>query len=430
MDRSSMGNAKISGLEADLNLRATDYSIATSLFYPTYLLFQPLSNWCLKRFGACKWLPTLTLLWGGVITAQAFASNRTQLFLCRVLLGIPEAGYNSGAIYLISYWYPKAQVTRRVSIFYTGTAIGTLIAGPIALGLTKLNHGFLHSWHTIFFVEGIATMAWALVMFVMVPSYPDEAWVLKSAERAALVTKLSAEKQQAGRRQINTRRFVRCLFNPTMFLISLILLFCNVPLNTIMLFGPQVVRDMGFTQAEAQGMQALPGLCGFFGIVLVNWSLPLFGTHYLNIIFNAFVVTIGGVIMLCTANAGAQMFALCMFGFGSFGILGLAPGWLATNVASNVTLGSAAASVLLICGGSGGIIASNIYRNWDSPRYILGHSVNMAAGICMVVLALAVRWNMGRINRQKEDNPQDISFLSNEDIEELEERHPGFRFVY
>ncbi|KAJ1933193.1 hypothetical protein GGF37_006809, partial [Kickxella alabastrina] len=163
MDRSSMGNAKISGLEADLNLRATDYSIATSLFYPTYLLFQPLSNWCLKRFGARKWLPTLTLLWGGVITAQAFASNRAQLFLCRVLLGIPEAGYNSGAIYLISYWYPKSQVTRRVSIFYTGTAIGTLIAGPIALGLTKLNHGFLHSWHTIFFVEGIATMAWALV---------------------------------------------------------------------------------------------------------------------------------------------------------------------------------------------------------------------------------------------------------------------------
>ncbi|KAI8322372.1 MFS general substrate transporter [Martensiomyces pterosporus] len=430
MDRSSMGNAKIAGLEADLKLHKTDFSIATSLFYPTYLVFQPLSNWCLKRVGAKIWLPLLVLLWGGVITGQAFAKNRGELFLCRVLLGIPEAGYNSGAIYLISYWYPRKRVTRRVSIFYTGTAVGTLISGPIAMGLTKLSNGFVHSWHAIFFVEGVITIVWALVMFAMVPSYPDDARVLSPAERQALSSTLRAEKQDSGRHQINTRRFVYCLFNPSMFLVSLILFCSNISLNTIMLFGPQVTKDMGFTPSQAQGMQALPGLCGFIGIVLVNWSVRWFGSHYRAIIFNGAVVAIGGIVMLATVNVGARMFALCLFGFGSFGLLGLSPGWLATNVASNITLGSAATSVLLICGGLGGIVASNIYPNSDKPRYLMGHGINLMAGLLAIVLALLARWNMGRINRNKERHPMDISTLSPEECNELEERHPDFRYVY
>ncbi|KAJ2392785.1 hypothetical protein GGI05_002582, partial [Coemansia sp. RSA 2603] len=62
MDRSSMGNAKVSGMESDLHLRKSEYNTATSLFYPTYLVFQPLSNWCLKRFGARIWLHLLVLL--------------------------------------------------------------------------------------------------------------------------------------------------------------------------------------------------------------------------------------------------------------------------------------------------------------------------------------------------------------------------------
>ncbi|ORX67331.1 MFS general substrate transporter [Linderina pennispora] len=410
MDRSSMGNAKVANMEKDLHLRPTDFSIASSLFYPTYLVFQPLSNYMLKRVGARTWLPLLTLLWGAVIIGQAFITNRGQLFLCRVLLGIPEAGYNSGAIYLISYWYPRKRVTRRVSIFYTGTAIGTLISGPIAIGLTKLNSGFVKSWHAIFFVEGVITCAWAVVMYFVVPSYPDDAKILTSDEREALSQALNEEKQESGRHQINKRRFIMCLFNPSMLLMSLILFCSNVSLNTIMLRCPASAASSA--------------------LYWFNWHVRWFGSHYRAIIFNGAVMALGGIIMLATLNVGARMFALCLFGFGSFGLLGLAPGWLATNVASNITLGSAATSVLLICGGLGGIVASNIYRNKDAPRYLLGHGINLMAGLLSIVLALLARWNMGRINRNKELSPIDISNMTQKEIQELEERHPDFRYVY
>ncbi|KAJ2809376.1 hypothetical protein H4R20_000186 [Coemansia guatemalensis] len=429
MDRSSMGNAKVSGLEDDLHLRQGDYNIATSLFYPTYLVFQPLSNWCLKRVGARIWLPLLTLLWGAVICAQAFVTSRGLLFTCRVLLGIPEAGYNSGALFLISFWYPRRCVSRRVAIFYTGTAIGSLISGPIALGLTKLN-GWITSWHAIFFVEGLVTMCWALVMFVLVPNYPDDAIVLSSAERTALSTTLRSEKPEGGRRPINTRRFIRCLFNVPLLLVSLVLFCANMPINTIMLFGPQVVKDMGFSSSQAQAMQTLPGFCGLVAIIMANWSTQWYGSHYRAVIAHSILLVIGSTVLLATVNVGARMFALCLLGFGGFGLLGCGPGWLATNVAATVTMGSAGASVLVVCGGAGGIATSYIYRNQDAPKYMLGHGINLMAGILAIILALAARWCMGWRNHKMALDPTDISSLSPNEISELGDQHPDFRYVY
>ncbi|KAJ1965150.1 hypothetical protein GGI12_000960 [Dipsacomyces acuminosporus] len=430
MDRSSMGNAKVLNFEKDLKLHPTDFSIAMSLFYPTYLIFQPISNWCLKRVGARVWLPLLVLLWGAVITGQAFIKNRTDLFLCRVLLGIPEAGYNSGAIFLISYWYPKKRVTRRVAVFYTGVAVGTLISGPIAIGLSKLDNGFIRTWHSIFFVEGLLTMIWAFVMIATVPSYPDDAMLLNDAERKALSATLLAEKQASGRHQINSKRFAIGLFNPSLFFVAMILFCANLPLNTIQIFGPQVIKSMGLSTSQAQGMQALPGFCGLVSIILTYWNVKWFGSHYRAIIFHGATLSIGGIILLASINTGARIFALCLFGFGSFGLLGVCPGWLATNVASNITLGSAATSVLLICGGLGGIVTSYVYPNQDAPRYLTGHGMNLMAGLLSIVLALLARWNMGRINKNKELHPMDISNLSEKEISELEERHPDFRYVY
>ncbi|KAJ1723639.1 hypothetical protein LPJ53_002022 [Coemansia erecta] len=371
-------------LKADLRLRETDYSTAASLFYPAYLVFQPLSNWCLKRFGARIWLPLLVLLWGAVITGQAFVRTR----------------------------------------------VGTLISGPIALGLTSLDGRRIHGWHALFFVEGVITMIWSLVIALAVPNYPDNACILSESERQALAQTLNSEKPEAGRRKINTGRFVRCLFNPTMLLISLTLFCANIPLNTIMLFGPQVVKDMGFSSSQAQAMQALPGFFGLVGIVMASWYVKWFGSHFKSIVFTASAVVLGGIILLTTLNVVARMFALCLLGFGGFGMLGIGPGWLATNVASNVTLGGAASSVFLICGGMGGIVASNIYRNQDAPRYLLGHGINLMSGAVAIMLAALARYNMARINRRKTRNPMDISALSYDDIQCLEERHPDFRYIY
>lgn len=46
----------------------------------------------------------LVLAWGIVMTCTGLVKNFAGLMVCRVLLGVAEAGFFPGAVYLITRW--------------------------------------------------------------------------------------------------------------------------------------------------------------------------------------------------------------------------------------------------------------------------------------------------------------------------------------
>jgi hypothetical protein len=59
MDRSNIGNAKIAGMEEDLNLSDTQYSLAINLFQVSYIIFSVPSNMILARVRPSIYIPTI-----------------------------------------------------------------------------------------------------------------------------------------------------------------------------------------------------------------------------------------------------------------------------------------------------------------------------------------------------------------------------------
>lgn len=53
----TQGNARLYGLEDDLNLTGQQFPIALSLFFVTYVLVEIPSNLVIKRVGASRWIP-------------------------------------------------------------------------------------------------------------------------------------------------------------------------------------------------------------------------------------------------------------------------------------------------------------------------------------------------------------------------------------
>lgn len=51
LDKANLGNAKVAGLETDLNLTSTQYSIALTILYPSYMLVELPASLLLKRLG-------------------------------------------------------------------------------------------------------------------------------------------------------------------------------------------------------------------------------------------------------------------------------------------------------------------------------------------------------------------------------------------
>jgi hypothetical protein len=59
MDRSNIGNAKIAGMEEDLDLSDTQYSLAINLFQVSYIVFSVPSNMILARVRPSIYIPTI-----------------------------------------------------------------------------------------------------------------------------------------------------------------------------------------------------------------------------------------------------------------------------------------------------------------------------------------------------------------------------------
>jgi MFS family permease len=82
---------------------------------------------------------------------QVFIQNKANFLSARALLGLAEAGYIPGAMFTLSTWYTKAEITRRIAIFFFGMFGGTAISPLLGAGLLKMDgEGGLRGWQWIF----------------------------------------------------------------------------------------------------------------------------------------------------------------------------------------------------------------------------------------------------------------------------------------
>jgi hypothetical protein len=89
----NIGNAKIMGLEEDLNLHGYQYQIALSIFFVSHVCSEVPSNLLLKKcFKPNRFLPCLAIAWGLIATATGAVQGFRGLIAVRVLMGIAEAG--------------------------------------------------------------------------------------------------------------------------------------------------------------------------------------------------------------------------------------------------------------------------------------------------------------------------------------------------
>lgn len=96
IEGTNIGNARIQGLEADLDMHNNDYNIALFIFFVPYILFEVPSNLVLKKLAPSTWLSLIMVLWGIATVGMGLIKNFEGLIAMRVLLGFFEAGLFPG----------------------------------------------------------------------------------------------------------------------------------------------------------------------------------------------------------------------------------------------------------------------------------------------------------------------------------------------
>lgn len=96
LDRVNIGNAKIQGLTKDLKIDGPMYNIASEILFVPYILLEVPSNLIIKRIRPSYWLSGLMFFWGITTVCQGVVSSYGGFIVCRVFLGVFEAGVFPG----------------------------------------------------------------------------------------------------------------------------------------------------------------------------------------------------------------------------------------------------------------------------------------------------------------------------------------------
>lgn len=154
LDRSNLAQARQGSLEKDLNMSGTDFNLATSIFFVGYLVMQLPSNLLLTKLRPSLYLGASCCIWGVISTCNAAAKTFTHLVVIRFFLGFGEAPFFPGAVFLMSSWYTRAELTRRVAWFYAGNALANMFGGLLGAAiLGDLNGALgLAGWRWLFII--------------------------------------------------------------------------------------------------------------------------------------------------------------------------------------------------------------------------------------------------------------------------------------
>lgn len=195
LDRNAIALARINDLEEDLNLTSAQYQTCVSILFVGYLLGQIPSNIFLTRTRPSRYMGIAMMLWAIVSALTAVSKDFTGLLLTRFFLGVTEAPYYPGAVYLLSIFYTRKEVATRIAILYTGNILATAFAGLIAAGIF---HGLddvagITGWQWLFILQGAVTFVIAIVGFFLLPDFPHNTKWLTPEERLLATNRMELD---------------------------------------------------------------------------------------------------------------------------------------------------------------------------------------------------------------------------------------------
>ncbi|KAG1770916.1 major facilitator superfamily domain-containing protein [Suillus occidentalis] len=375
LDRANIGNATVAGMATSLHLTGFRYNIAAAVFFIPYSLAEVPSNIALKLFRPSRWIPSIMVAWGIVMTLMCLVKSYQSLVVARAFLGLTEAGLYPGVNYYICLWYPRSERSKRIAIFFSAASVAVAFGGLLAYGIERMDGiGGLRGWQWIFCLEGIATVLVALFSFFYMQDYPETAKFLTELERLYVIDVLKQDSNHLSSR-FDTQFVWQAIKDYKTYVQILIYLGYSVLLSSrvydlisplgllvpgyaIALFSPTIINELGYSAANAQLL-----------------SVPPF--HNLRgpyIIGGALVSLVGYILLYTSVKAGPSYAGACLAAAGTFPTVPVILAWAGSNAGGDLKRGVVLAMVIGISN-LGGVCSSFIYI--DPPRFHIGHGTIM-----------------------------------------------------
>ena len=197
-------------------------------------------------------------------------------------------------------------------------------------------------------------------------------------------------------------------------------------------FTPTILSQLGWTAVRAQVL-SIP-IYVFSSVICLTIALltDRLRHRYAFAMLGIIVSSIGYIILLAQhhVSVGGRYIAIYLIMAGGYITQPITLVWLSNNMGGHYKR-SINAAMQIGFGNAGGIIASNIYITNQKPTYPVGYGVSLGliwvSGIACTALVIGMRMENKKRDRGER---QSRLALPKEELENLGDDHPSFRFVY
>ncbi|OAX39610.1 MFS general substrate transporter [Rhizopogon vinicolor AM-OR11-026] len=410
LDRTSIGNAKLYGMETDLKLTDSQYLLCLTVFFFSYALFEVPSNIVLKRLRPSVWLSVLMLLWGVMMTVQGLVHDFNGLMGMRWMLGVFEAGLFPGVNYYLSCWYKRSEFGIRAAVFFSAATISGAFGGLLAAGISEMaGIGGKPAWAWIFILEGLVTVVAGAVSFWIIVDFPDNATFLSEAERTVIIRRLQGDAQfSAAGEKMSWRHIRKALTEWKTYLAMIVYAGADMPLYAFSLFLPSIISQLapGYAATPANLLTVPVYALACVSTCLVGFLADKYGNRGMLNFCLLSVAAVGYIILITSRNAKLSYFAVFLAACGIYPCIPNTVAWMSNNVEGSYKR-SVSLAMVIGCGNLQGAISSNVYRANQQPWYPLGHGlVLMYIGFGLIT-TLMFRYLLKRENARRDRGDRD-----------------------
>ncbi|KAG9252976.1 major facilitator superfamily domain-containing protein [Emericellopsis atlantica] len=436
IDRANIGNARIAGMDVELGMKGFDYNATLSMFYVSYIVFELPSNVVCKLVGPGWFIPFLTVMFGICSIGCGFVQTTQQMMGVRFLLGIFEAGMMPGVAYYLSRWYRRSELTFRMGLYLvTGPvagAFGALLAGAI---LNLDSFGAAKGWRMIFAIEGVVTISLGVIGFFTLTDRPETARWLSADEKRLCEERLRSERLGATKvlDKLDKKKLVLGMFNPMVITTSVIFLFCNITVQGLGFFLPTIVGSIHAdkTVIQKQLFTVPPYIVGSIVTLIIPLLSWRWDRRQIFMIVTAPMGITGYIIFLATTNQTARYAATFLITSSAFYLGALTNSQVSANVVSD-TARTSAIGLNVLFGNIGGLISTWSFLPFDAPNYPIGNGLNLGVQMGTLTIATIMLFWMKRNNaardRRETEELDKIRDMTREEQEDLDWKHPSFRW--
>ncbi|KAK8098179.1 uncharacterized protein PG998_013665 [Apiospora kogelbergensis] len=375
LDRSSIGNAKIQGMDEDLGLNIGNrYNIVLVIFFVPYILLEVPSNLLVKHVRPSYYLSGLVFFWGIVVMCEGFVNDYQSLIGLRFLLGVLEAGIFPGIAYVTSMYYKRFEYQRRLTAIWTSVILSNAIGGLLAYAIAHLDGHF-----GIFIIEGAVTAFFGMIAVFWIPDWPEQNKYLSLADKEMIRQRLLADQPVDEEEEIDVRKFGAIVFDWKVWVSSLIAFGGTVTAYSMSLFLPTILNEVGWDAVQVQ-LHTIPvWAVSFVVAVMVAWISDRLQHRSLFVVGLSIPPVVGYAILLRQElmPRKVQYAATFLIVLGTI-TTPIVFAWLLNNLRGHWHRAVGSALINSI-GNFGGVVASNVYLAREKPRYSAGYGTALAS---------------------------------------------------